>query len=65
MQIKLFRIPAGHPLSPGVRSIFRLQAPHGYVSETMLPRGNVNILFVTDVRLIQGGGGEAVVWSAP
>ena len=45
MDVKLLRIPAGHPLSPSVRSIFRLHAPHGYVTETMLPRGNVNILF--------------------
>jgi AraC-like DNA-binding protein len=38
-------MPAGHPLSPYVRSIFRLQAPHGYVTETILPRGTVNVLF--------------------
>ena len=67
MRVDLLRLPPGHPLSPYVRSIFRHQAPHGYLSETMLPRGNVNILFNFGHRVRverPGASATAAAWTA-
>lgn len=44
MQIRLWTPPPGHPLHACVHSIFRARADAAY-SETILPKGNVDILF--------------------
>jgi AraC-like DNA-binding protein len=45
MQVEHFVPPPAHPLHPFIISIFRLRARDAYVAETLLPRGNVDILF--------------------
>lgn len=44
MQIRMWVPPPGHPLQPHVLSIFRARTNDAY-TETILPKGNVDILF--------------------
>jgi AraC-like DNA-binding protein len=43
--IQMYRPPAGHPLEPYVLSIFRVRTEAPHRVETILPKGNVDILF--------------------
>jgi AraC-like DNA-binding protein len=45
MNVDLFIPPPGHPLRPYLQSIWRMHARSGYAAETILPKGNVDILF--------------------
>ena len=45
MQVDHFIPPPAHPLRPFVNAIFRVRARDAYVAETLLPRGNADILF--------------------
>lgn len=45
MQVDLLTIPAADPLSLYATSIFRLRARGAYTTETILPGGQVNLLF--------------------
>lgn len=44
-EIQFYVPPAGHPLQPFVLSIFRVCAPNPHRVETILPKGNVDLLF--------------------
>lgn len=43
--VQVFRPPAGHPLEPHVLSIFRVRTGTPHRHETILPKGNVDLLF--------------------
>lgn len=43
--LQTYRPPAGHPLEPHVLAIFRVRAEVPYRHETILPKGNVDLLF--------------------
>lgn len=45
IQIDVYQPPAGHPLEGSVLSIFRCRAETPYRHETILPKGNVDLLF--------------------
>jgi AraC-like DNA-binding protein len=54
MQIRLWTPPPGHPLHGCVLSIFRARSDAAY-SETILPKGNVDILFNLGAPLMTAG----------
>ncbi len=43
--LETYRPPAGHPLEPCVQYIFRVRQGHPFLRETILPKGNVDLLF--------------------
>ncbi len=45
MQLEYYIPPAQHPLGPYVQSIWRVHAHRDYSTETILPKGNVDLLF--------------------
>ncbi len=45
IQVDVYQPPAGHPLEGSVLSIFRCRAETPYRHETILPKGNVDLLF--------------------
>jgi AraC-like DNA-binding protein len=45
VHVKYFHVPPAHPLSGAVVGMFRLQAHGAYATETILPKGIIDILF--------------------
>lgn len=45
LQLQTWRPPAGHPLEPSIQYIFRARQQTPYPRETILPKGNVDLLF--------------------
>ena len=45
MQVDSYSPPPGHPLAPYLIGIFRMRARGAYVEETILPKGNADLLF--------------------
>jgi len=61
-----YRPPAGHPLHPYVMAIFRLRARAAPHRETILPKGDVHVLFnLGDAVHVQGDqlGPDGVRWT--
>lgn len=68
-QVETWRPPAGHPLEPCIQYIFRVRTPTPYRHETILPKGNVDLLFnlgqpVLGAGLVADGylAGEGAAW---
>jgi AraC-like DNA-binding protein len=66
MQVEHFVPPPAHPLRPFVATIFHLRARRDYVAETILPHGNVDILFNLGppIHVTPSGPANAVAWNA-
>ena len=45
MQLEHYVPPSQHPLEPYVYTIWRIQANRDYTTETILPKGNVDLIF--------------------
>ncbi|HEX8673128.1 MAG TPA: AraC family transcriptional regulator [Longimicrobium sp.] len=45
MHVDKYRPPPAHPLHPYVQAIFRIRLARPYARETILPKGNVDLLF--------------------
>lgn len=45
MRVRYYAVPSSHPLSAAVIGIFRLDAAPAFSSETILPKGVINVLF--------------------
>lgn len=44
-KVETWRPPPGHPLEPCIQYVFRVRGPTPYRHETVLPKGNVDLLF--------------------
>ena len=44
-KVQTWRPPAGHPLEPCIQYVFRVRGATPYRHETVLPKGNVDLLF--------------------
>jgi AraC-like DNA-binding protein len=55
MHIEVFHPAPGDPLHPYVQGIFRVRSAAGYRQETILPKGNVDLLFNLGGRVVGAG----------